>query len=299
MPLMRATARVLMLLASLWMVSTLAIAATPCVVAAQSADELLEQGIAQRRAGDDTAALATFQRAYDATPSARAAAQLGLVHQALGQWVEAHTRLNEALAMTSDEWVTRNRAALTQALAVVDGEVGTVEILISGSLPRGTRATLGAREITTFPMSRPITVVAGEEALEVTAPGHRTVRRDVRVRAGQLSRVTVELRAESVETSTGTETGSSAASTGTGTESGSSAETGSGSSAGTETGAGTGSTGTPTDGGSASNDDWIVWVIIGAVVVVGAGVAIGVVASQQSLEAPLPGTAGAVELLRF
>jgi hypothetical protein len=34
-------------------------------------------------------------------------------------------------------------------------------------------------------------------------------------------------------------------------------------------------------------------------VVVGVGVAVGVVASQQSLEAPLPGTAGAVELLRF
>lgn len=260
--------------------ATLTLAST--VVEAQSADELLEQGIAQRRSGDDTGALATFQRAYDASPSPRAAAQLGLVHQALGQWVEAHTRLNEALAATTDAWVTRNRAALTQALAVIDGEVGTVEILISGSLPRGTRATLGAREITSFPMTRPLVVVAGEEELEVTAPGHRSVRRDVRVRAGQLSRVTVELRAEAAEVAT-TET----------TETGTTTET-----TETSTTTETGPIG-PTDGGSASNDDWIVWVIVGAAVVVGAGVAIGVVASQQSLEAPLPGTAGAVELLRF
>lgn len=289
MPLVPSMARVL--LAALVVVSSVVITLTPLRAAAQTAEELLEQGIAQRRAGDDTGALATFQRAYAATPTARAAAQLGLVHQALGQWVEAHTRLNEALAATNDEWVTRNRAALTQALAVVDGEVGTVEILVSGSLPRGTHATLGATEITSFPMSRPITVVAGEEELEVRAPGFHTVRRDVRVRAGQLSRVTVELRADSTTTTgTGTETSTETGST-TGSETGAGPETGTG----TETGTGAG----PTDGGSASNDDWIVWVIVGAVVVVGAGVAIGVVASQQSLEAPLPGTAGAVELLRF
>jgi hypothetical protein len=253
----------------------------PRVVHAQaaSADELIEQGIAQRRAGDDAGALATFRQAYAASPTPRAAAQLGLVHQALGQWVEAHTRLREALSTTGAAWIERNRAALEQALGVVDGEVGTVEILVSGSLPRGARATLGATEITDFPMSRPLVVVAGEEELEVSAPGHRTVRRDVRVRAGQLSRVTVELRPDTTAEVGAGETGSG--------------ETG----AGTGTGTGTG-TGEQSEAGG-GGDDWIVWVIVGAVVVVGVGVAVGVVASQQSLEAPLPGTAGAVELLRF
>lgn len=276
MSLLRAMARVCVL-AGLALACTVVTASVPERVAAQSADELLEQGIAERRAGDDAAALTTFRRAYDAAPSPRAAAQLGLVHQALGQWVDAHARLNEALAASADAWVERNRAALAQALAVVEGEVGTVEILITGALPRGARATLGAVEITSFPMTRPVVVVAGEEQLEVAAPGHGTVRRDVRVRAGQLSRVTVELRAEEatpVVASASTDTNSST------------------------TGADTAPI-TPTDGGSASNDDWIVWVILGGAILVGGGIAVAVVASQESLEAPLPGTVGAVELLRF
>jgi hypothetical protein len=48
-----------------------------------------------------------------------------------------------------------------------------------------------------------------------------------------------------------------------------------------------------------ADESWVVWVIVGAVAAVGVGVAIAVVASQQSLEPPLPGTQGAVELLRF
>jgi hypothetical protein len=52
-------------------------------------------------------------------------------------------------------------------------------------------------------------------------------------------------------------------------------------------------------GERSGGEDWIVWVIAGSVVIVGVGVAVGVLASQQSLEPPLPGTVGAVELLRF
>lgn len=245
------------------------------------ADALIEQGIAQRRAGDDPGALATFRRAYEVSPSPRAAAQLGLVHQALGQWVEAHERLNEALAAASDPWVGRNRAALEQALTVVDGEVGTVEVIISGSIARGTRATLGSREITSFPMTHAVVVVAGEEALEVSAPGHGTVRRDVRVRAGQLSRVTIELRPDTTAASTATDT--------TSTTSEATSELV------VETGAG----GSTDEERAPQNDEWIVWVIIGGAIVVGAGIAVAVVASQESLEPPLPGTVGAVELLRF
>lgn len=46
-------------------------------------------------------------------------------------------------------------------------------------------------------------------------------------------------------------------------------------------------------------EPWIVGLIVGAIVGVGVGVAIAVIASQQSLEPPIPGTEGAVELLRF
>jgi anti-sigma-K factor RskA len=51
--------------------------------------------------------------------------------------------------------------------------------------------------------------------------------------------------------------------------------------------------------GEAQDEPWLVGLIAGAIVAVGVGVAIAVIASQQSLEPPLPGTEGTVELLRF
>lgn len=246
-----------------------------------SAEVLVEQGIAQRRAGDDRGAVDSFRRAYGLSPLPRTAAQLGLACQAVGQWVEAHERLTEALAAADDAWVARNRDALVQALGVVQAEVGTVEILVEGEVPEGARASLGGRDLGALPMAGAVVALAGEEALEVTALGHRTVRRDVRVRAGQLNRVTVALRAEDA-----TDTEAAGAITGAGTGTGTSAGTGTGEPAADRAAPGGG-------------EDWIVWVIVGAVAVVGVGVAIGVVASQEALEPPLPGTAGAVELLRF
>jgi tetratricopeptide (TPR) repeat protein len=268
------------------------LALTPLDGLAQSADALIEQGIAQRRAGNDVAALATLRQAYASSPTPRAAAQLGLVHQALGQWVEAHTRLNEALAAVGDAWIERNRAALQQALGVVQGEVGTVELLIR-PLPPEARATLGARDIGPLPMEHPLVVVAGEEELEVSAPGHRTVRRAVRVRAGQLSRVTVELGPETADADAAIESSADAE------RAPRSAPSAPEVPAETE--------GQPTIPSNqrlepaerSGGEDWIVWVIAGSVVIVGVGVAVGVLASQQSLEPPLPGTVGAVELLRF
>jgi hypothetical protein len=238
------------------------------------------------------AALATLRQAYASSPTPRAAAQLGLVHQALGQWVEAHTRLNEALAAVGDAWIERNRAALQQALGVVQGEVGTVEILIR-PLPPEARATLGATDIGPLPMEHPLVVVAGEEELEVSAPGHRTVRRAVRVRAGQLSRVTVELGPETADADAAIESSADAE------RAPRSAPSAPEVPAETE--------GQPTIPSNqrlepaerSGGEDWIVWVIAGSVVIVGVGVAVGVLASQQSLEPPLPGTVGAVELLRF
>ncbi len=269
----------------------------------QSAEELVEEGIAARRAGDDRAAVAAFQRAYGLAPLPRTAAQLGLAQQALGQWVGAHEHLTEALAAESDPWVARNRDALTQALSVVQAEVGTVEILLEGDVPEGARASLGGRDLGALPMAHAVVALAGEEALEVTAPGRRTVRRDVRVRAGQLNRVTVALRAdEAAGSAAGPEEGG-AATTGATTGSGTSGAdtTGADTTGADTTGADTTGAGTSTDDRAApgGSSDWIVWVIVGAVAVVGVGVAVGVVASQQALEAPIPGTAGAVELLRF
>jgi hypothetical protein len=144
-------------------------------------------------------------------------------------------------------------------------------------------------------MEHPLVVVAGEEELEVSAPGHRTVRRAVRVRAGQLSRVTVELGPETADADADAAIESSADAERAPRSAPSAPEVP------------TEPAGQPTipsgqrlePGERSGGEDWIVWVIAGSVVIVGVGVAVGVLASQQSLEPPLPGTVGAVELLRF
>jgi hypothetical protein len=60
----------------------------PSVDAPRSDDELIASGIALRKTGHDAEALAVFQRAYAARPSARAMAQAALAHQALTDWRE-------------------------------------------------------------------------------------------------------------------------------------------------------------------------------------------------------------------
>jgi tetratricopeptide (TPR) repeat protein len=92
--------------------------------AAQTADELIDQGLTMREQGRDEEALALFERAYELEPSAETSAQLGFVHQALGHWQEAHDRVSAALAI-NDAWVERHRATLERALAAIDEHLST------------------------------------------------------------------------------------------------------------------------------------------------------------------------------
>jgi tetratricopeptide (TPR) repeat protein len=78
-------------------------------------DALIRHGLELRRAGDDEAARAELQQAYDQEPSPRAAAQLGFVEQALGQWAKADEHVGEALKTPADPWIRRNRAIIEDA----------------------------------------------------------------------------------------------------------------------------------------------------------------------------------------
>jgi hypothetical protein len=91
--------------------------ASPVAAWAADSDEnaLIRHGLELRRAGDDEAALAELQRAYDREPSPRSAAQLGFVEQALGQWAKADEHIREALRTPDDPWIHRNRAVIEDA----------------------------------------------------------------------------------------------------------------------------------------------------------------------------------------
>ncbi len=183
--------RTLARLSALLLLLGTALAAHPAH--AQTADDLLKTGVELRRQGDDAGALAAFQRAYAATPTGHALAQQALAEQALGRWADAADHLRQALADTTDAWVAKNHAELTDSLATIEKHVGRLELL--GGIP-GATVRVNGRGAGTLPLPGPITVEAGTVALEVRLAGYYPVDRTVSVSPEALARETIALVAE-------------------------------------------------------------------------------------------------------
>src|SRR5206468_11272741 len=96
------------------------LSASPALAAnAPDEDALIRRGLALRKRGNDEASLPVFQRAYDLSHSARAAAQLGFAEQALGVWPDAERHVSEALRADRDPWIVKNRAVIGLALQTI------------------------------------------------------------------------------------------------------------------------------------------------------------------------------------
>lgn len=153
----------------------------------------LRRGVELRQSGRDEDALEEFREAYRLSPDPRSAGQLGLVLQALGQWVEAQRRLREAISSADHEWIVRNREALQQALTVVEQRVGS---LLVRSNVAGAEIIVEGRVIATLPMREPVSVLAGSVTILVRASGYLSINRQMQLRGGEVLRETVELQPE-------------------------------------------------------------------------------------------------------
>lgn len=143
--------------------------------------ELLERGLDLREQGRDAEALPLFEEAYRLSPTPRALAQIGLVQQALGEWVEAERRLVAALEATSDAWIRRHRKPLSEALAAIRERLGNLQVL---GTPAGAEVRFGGRVIGTLPMAVSVRVVAQRGPIVVVAPRHLEMARTVEVEPG-------------------------------------------------------------------------------------------------------------------
>lgn len=152
---------------------------------AAEAEALLQQGIAQRRAGQDQLALNAFRRANELAPAPRVRAQMALAEQALGQWASADIDLRAALQQDTDPWIVRNRASLESALNSITSRLATVDIVCNRE---GAMLLINGREIGTFPLAQPLRVESGAVALEVRQQGYRTLRRTIDVEGGRTFR---------------------------------------------------------------------------------------------------------------
>jgi len=95
---------------------------------AEDDEELIRQGIEQRRIGQDLRALDLFRRAVALKKTPRGMGQMALAEQALGLWVKAEQDMKAALAQPNDAWIRSHRKTLDSALAVIEDHLGTLEI---------------------------------------------------------------------------------------------------------------------------------------------------------------------------
>jgi hypothetical protein len=153
------------------------------------AEELIRQGVAARKRGDDAGALELFRRARDLGPSPHATAQKGLAEMALGRWVDAETDLQDAIA-TQDPWVVKNHAVLQGALDSVREQLGSLEVIGS---PPGAEIVIEGRVAGTLPLGKPLRLRVGEARFEVRAPGFVAVTRTVQITSASSVRESVDL----------------------------------------------------------------------------------------------------------
>lgn len=151
---------------------------------AVNAEALIRLGADLRREGRLVEALDALHRAYAAVPGPRAAALSGLLEQSLGRFADSEGHLAEALAVTDDPWIRRNRATLEPALADVRRHLGDLQV--TGGEP-GAEVVIDDVVRGTLPLAHPVRVAAGTVTLEVRARGFLTVTRSVSITSGTLS----------------------------------------------------------------------------------------------------------------
>lgn len=163
--------------------------AAPSVAGAAERDPAAE-GIRLRREGKDQEALPLFEAALRDHPGPRAYAQLGTCEQALGLWVLAEEHLQQGLKNTRDPWIQRNQTALREALAFVQGRIGSVEVW---GTPRGAEVSIDGQVVGQFPLAHAVRVAQGRRILKVTADRNLPHTRSIDVTAGVPSREHVAL----------------------------------------------------------------------------------------------------------
>ncbi len=159
--------------------------------AAEDPEALIRDGIELRRHGEDAKAHGYFQRAYDVGHTPRAAAQLGLVNQALGFNLEAEHYLTEAL-QTQDPWVLSHRNILEKSRQTVRARLGRIEVR---GLPSDATAAWAGQAAQPVPNNNVLWVVPGKVTLTFAAPNHTPVTKETSVGPGESVTVEIEMPA--------------------------------------------------------------------------------------------------------
>jgi hypothetical protein len=155
-------------------------------------EDLIQRGIALRRAAKDDAALAVFLEAEKRAPnSVRILLHATTAAQGCGKWVVAHSYLRRASLYRTDPYYQRYRNAIRTVEDTVEQHVGQFRTL---GAPAGAEVLLNGQRVGVLPMDEAVVVEVGAYELEVSKPGYFPLRRPVTVSGGGgLSQESVEL----------------------------------------------------------------------------------------------------------
>jgi hypothetical protein len=160
---------------------------------AQGLDAMLHRGRELRRQRQLEEALTVFRQAFETTVDPRALVEVAATEGALDRWGDAEDHYREVLEARDDGWVREHRGEIERALEEAHAHIGVLELT---GTPFGATVSLDHRRVGTLPLPRPLRVSTGAHLLEVTAPGHLSVVRQVMLNPGTPTQETVALRRE-------------------------------------------------------------------------------------------------------
>jgi hypothetical protein len=166
--------------ASLLCASLLQLAPRASAAPSDEAETLVARGLELRRARRDEEALAAFEQAYRSQATATILAQIGLAEQALGRFVEAERHLIASLG-TTEPWIEKRRAALEQALRVIQARLSWLEV---SSNVTGAELWLDDRRQAALPAPS-FRVTSGSHRVSLRAKDGRSLERTIELGPGE------------------------------------------------------------------------------------------------------------------
>jgi hypothetical protein len=144
--------------------------------------QLMEKGYVLRQQSKDADALAVYREAYALRHDARPLAQIALALEALGNWSQAYTVLQEALAERSHPWIESNRTILDSELVRIGQRLGRVALVVQ---PEGATVRLNGSLVGTAPLAQPLLLNPGWSTVEVELAGYVPYRHELEIQPGK------------------------------------------------------------------------------------------------------------------
>lgn len=160
-----------------------------CVSVADAAKLHFDQGIALFNEGNFQGALAEFTESYRLKPLPVVRKNIGHTQHRLFRYADAIESLQDYLDHTPD---ATDAAEVQKIIAEIRALLADVTLTVS---PPGASIAVDGKVVGIAPLTKPLAVAAGSHAIEISADGYQTEKRDILVAAQLPVSLTFALKA--------------------------------------------------------------------------------------------------------